>query len=263
MIRRLAVTTILSAFAAMLPAGAHALEGERTFRAEYRVTFLGLRVASSNFVSSFSGDSFRLRGEIRSAGIARLFDSTTAETHVSGRLERSEIEPSEYLLNYTYGGKRKSTSIRFREGRVVETENRPPLEARGDNWIPLGAEHLSSVFDPITATIIRASSPREVCNRTIRAFDGEMRADLNLAYAGTRPFSTRGYKGEAVHCTARFVPVAGYREGRRALDFLRRKSRIEFVFAPVGHDDIHALVMATVGTEIGPVRLRATRFGAE
>jgi hypothetical protein len=243
-----------------VPAGA--LEAERGFRAEYRVSYFGLKVASSSFTSRFSGDTFLLKGSIRSAGIARLFDSTTAETRVSGRIEGDRVEPLEYVLNYTYGGRQKMTAIRFADGKAVETENRPQVTRRGKKWVPLGPEDLSAVFDPITATIIRARSPAEVCNRTIRAYDGEIRVDLKLSYAGTLPFATEGFKGEAVRCRADFEPVAGYRRGREALEYLRRESRIELAFAPVGANDIYALVTARVDTEVGPVHLRATRFAA-
>lgn len=251
---------LLAAALGVLPLDAHALEAGQTFRAEYRISFLGFRIASSSFSSNFSGDTFHLEGRIESAGLARLFDRTTAATRVTGRMDGHGVEPLEYQLMYVSGGERKRTEIRFADGEVTETDIHPPPKPRGKDWVPLGANDLKAVFDPITATILRAASPEDVCNRTIRAYDGEIRVDLRLRHAGMKPFSTNGFRGVAVACTASFRPVSGYRKGRRALEFMQRRSRIEIAFAPVGADGIYAPVMATVDTEIGPVRLHATRF---
>lgn len=247
---------------ALVSGPALALDSGTSFRAEYRISFMGLRVASSSFVTRFTGDRFELSGRIRSAGIARIFDQTDAETRVSGVLADDGVRPLEYVLRYRHDGRDKKTVLRFRDGVVSETQNDPPLKPRGADYVPLSPEHLKSVFDPITATFIRAPSPRAVCDRTIRVFDGEMRVDLPMRYAGIKPFSTDGFKGDAVRCRVDFRPVAGYRKGRRALDFLQRESRIEIAFAAAAGADIYAPVTATVETEIGPVRLYATRFGA-
>lgn len=256
----LRVRILLAVVLILCSAPAFALDPETTFRAEYRISFLGLRVASSSFTTRFSGDRFVLEGQIRSAGLARLFDRTTAETNVTGRLAGDGIEPLEYVLNYQHDGRHKQTILRFRDGSVAETRNDPPLKRRGDDWVALTPDHLKAVFDPITATMVRASRPRAVCDRTIRIYDGEIRVDLPLRYAGMKPFSTDGFKGDAVRCRADFRAVAGYRKGRRALDFLQRESRIEIAFASAGMDGVYAPVTATIDTEIGPVRLYATRF---
>ncbi len=260
MTRRIAA--LAASIAILLPLNAAALEAPKTFRGDYKLTFLGLRIAKSTFISNFSGDTFVLNGSLKSAGLARMFDKTVAHTQVTGRIAENGVEPLGYQLNYVMGGKAQKTAIRFSEGKVVETENVPPLKKRGANWVPLGADDLSAVFDPLTATMVRASSAREVCNRTIRAYDGEMRVNLKLSYAGMRPFRTKGFKGDVVRCKAKFEPVSGYRKGRRALEFMKHRSRMEIGFAPVGASNIYAPIFATVGTQVGTLRLYATRFTA-
>lgn len=245
---------------APLPAGA--LEAPKAHQAEYRLTFLGFPIARTSFVSRFSGDTFVMDGSLKSAGLARMFDRTVAHTRVSGRLAQNGVEPLDYELNYTSGRKKQRTAIRFQNGDVARTENVPPLKKRGADWVPLGTGDLRAVFDPLTAAMIRADTPRAVCNRTIRAYDGEMRVNLKLSYAGMKPFSTKGFKGDVVRCKAKFLPVSGYRKGRRALDFMKNRSRMEIAFAPVGATNIYAPVTASIGTQVGTLRLYATRFSA-
>lgn len=243
-----------------LPMNAVALEAPQTFRADYRLSFLGFEIARSTFVSNFSGNTFVLNGSLKSTGLAAMFDKTVAHTHVTGRIADDGVEPLDYQLNYVMGGKRQKTAIRFEEGNVVETENIPPLKKRGAKWVPLDADDLSAVFDPLTASMVRANSAREVCNRTIKAYDGEMRLNLKLQYAGTKPFKTIGFKGNVVRCKAKFKPVSGYRKGRRALEFMKHESRMEIAFAQVGSSNIFAPITASVGTQVGTLHLHAVRF---
>ena len=246
----------------LLPMNTVALEAPQTFRADYRLSMLNFKIATSSFVSNFSGDTFVMNGSLKTAGLAAMFDKTEARTQVTGRISDNGIEPLDYQLNYVSGDKAQKTAIRFKNGNVVETENVPPLKKRGAKWVPLDANDLSAVFDPLTASMVRADSARDVCNRTIKAYDGEMRVNLKLRYAGMKPFKTDGFKGNAVRCKARFEPVSGYREGRRALEFMKHESRMEIAFAQVGSSDIYAPVTASIDTQVGTLRLYAVRFGA-
>ena len=102
----------------------------------------------------------------------------------------------------------------------------------------------------------------EVCGRRARMYDGELRADLTLRQVSTGNASIDGYSGETVTCSMQFTPVAGYRKGRRALEFLRTKSRIMVTFAQIGQTGVYAPIHATIGTEIGTITVRARRFRA-
>ncbi|MEM6460435.1 MAG: DUF3108 domain-containing protein [Pseudomonadota bacterium] len=256
------MAALATSAALFLPMNTVAFEAPQTFRADYRLSILGFKIASSTFVSNFSGDTFVMDGRVKTAGLAAMFDRTVARTQVTGRISDNGIEPLDYQLNYVSGDKAQTTAIRFKNGNVVETENVPPLKKRGAKWIPLNPNDLSAVFDPLTASMVRANSAREVCDRTIRAYDGEIRVNMKLRYAGTKPFRTKGFKGNVVRCKARFEPVSGYRKGRRALEFMKNKSRMEIAFAQVGSSNIFAPVTASIGTQVGTLRLYAVRFGA-
>lgn len=247
---------------AMTP-GASAMQAPKTVKAEYSILFLGLRLARSTMTSTVSGDDFALDGTFASSGLASLFDSTKGTTTIRGKLGAAAVEPSSYLLNYTSGGKAKKTEIRFAKGDVVSTVNVPALRADTDpKYVAVPAGGLRAAVDPITATIFRADGKAEVCNRTLKVYDGEIRVDLRLSPAGTKPFRAKGFEGEAVRCKAQFVPVSGYRKGRKALDFLRAKGRIEIAFAELAMPGVWAPVSASVATEVGTVYITATSVTA-
>ncbi len=221
----------------------------QTFRTDYSITLMGIPVGKASFTSVIGEDDFRIDGSLASAGMARLFDSTQGTTSASGRLSETGMTPRSYDLNYRSDKKTQRTAIRFSNGNVTATENVPPSRPRQGDWVHLQENHLTSVVDPISSTVLRAARPADVCNRTIRIYDGEMRADLRLAPAG----ASRGQ----VTCTARFEPVAGYRPSRSALKYLRDRARITIAFAPLADTGFYAPVDASIGTQVGTVRIVA------
>lgn len=249
------IAAVAVAFGAQ-PAGAI----ER-FSSSYSVSVLGLRVASSSFTTTVNGEAVSIEGTLKSSGLARLFDDTTGSTVVRAKVNGQGVFPAAYDIRYVSGKKNKRTAISFASGKVAKTLNNPPLKKHAV-YVPLKPEHLQGVFDPMTALLIKADTPQAVCKRTVRVFDGEVRVDLKLSPAGEVPFSTKGFKGNAIRCSAKFVPVAGYRPDKNQIKYLRDKSRIEIAFAPIGAENLYAPVKATVGTQIGQVTVYATRFGS-
>ena len=140
--------------------------------------------------------------------------------------------------------------------------NDPPLKKRGKDWVPIEPSDLKSVVDPIAATLVKADRLEDVCKGGARMFDGELRADLTLSYVRTGEMSVKGFEGPTVTCRLKFTPAAGYRKGRRALEFLRTKSRIMVTFAQIGETGVYAPIHATIGTQIGTITVRARRFEA-
>ncbi len=258
--RRIAGTAMVSFLIVALPDAFAATPSK--VRSEYAVSLYGLVLARSSFESTITGEEYRLNGSLRSAGLASVFDDTDGTISVSGRFSGNAPRPDSYLLDYVSGSKKKNTRITFSGGDVSHAENTPPVRTNRSGWIPVGEGHLANVADPLSATLVPADGPDAVCGRTLRVFDGAMRADLRLAPAGTGEVSIPGYSGPTVKCTGRFVPVSGYRKGKDSIEYLRDKARIAIAFAPVGSTGVYAPVEASVSTKIGTIQIRAVRFEA-
>src|SRR5690606_38954903 len=142
--------------------------------ADYSVTLLGLPIAKARFDSTFTTDSFTIDGSLTSSGIARIFDKTTGTTRVEGSIGRDGAFPRTFRSHYDSGRKKSRTTIRFARGTVSSVQY-TPVTRRGETCVTLAEDHLRAALDPLTSTLIRTSDPDAVCNRTIRAFDDEMR----------------------------------------------------------------------------------------
>ena len=225
----------------------------RAFRADYSVTLLGLPVAKASFDSSFEGERFRIRGSLTSSGVARIFDDTKGTTTVEGTIRRGAVLPASFDADYVSGRKKSSTAIRFSGDTVANVVNKPNKKRDPKSWVAVNDAHLKAVLDPLSSAIVPAARPEEVCTRTIRFFDGELRADLKLSPAGSP-------NGRTVTCNASFVPVAGYRKGRKQIDYLKDRGRIAVTFAPLDGTGLYTPVDASVSTQAGPLLIVATRI---
>ena len=223
---------------------------------------LGLPVAYSQFNSTFKDGAYSVKGAFSAAGLARIFDDTKGSISSSGRIVGDTVRPARFHSDYTSGRKASTIDVRFAGGDVVSTEVTPPPKRRGSDWVAIRPGDLKDVADPLTVTMVSADSLDKVCNRKVKLYDSEMRADLTLSYVTSGSISVKGYEGPTVTCQLRFNPVSGYRKGRKAIEFVRTKSRIMVTFAPVGQTGVYAPVRATVGTEIGTITIQARRFEA-
>ena len=261
---RLAVCALgLCALATMLSGTAAAPAAEpSSFRGEYTVSYLGLSLARASFSSRYADGAYSIDGSVASAGLATIFDDTRGTLKATGRIAGDQLVPTAFRADYTSGKKASLVDIRFAGGRVVSTKVLPPPKKRGRNWFPLRAGDLAGVADPIAATAVPAPSLDKVCGRTVKMYDGEMRANLVLSPVEKGTIAVTGYEGPTITCRMQFQPVSGYRKGRKALEFLRTKSRIVVTFAPLGRTGIYAPIHATVGTQIGTITIHARRFEA-
>lgn len=233
----------------------------QTFSSEYVVSAIGFRVGKTQFKTTIDPKGYKVSGTLKASGFASLLSSVTGSLSVKGTRAKDDVRASGYTVKYEEGKKKKTTKISFKNGDVSKFSNEPKKQPK-ENWVDHKKGALKSTMDPISAMLVPAKSARDVCNRTIRVFDGVMRADVKLSYLRTIPFKTKGFKGTAVTCRAAFKPVSGYEPTKKDIIYTRDKGNIEVSFAPVGDTGLYAPVIAKAQTRIGEVRVRATRFGA-
>lgn len=252
----------LSAIVLVLSCGA-ASAAERSFRADYTLSYMGVTLGKSSFRSVYDGKGYTLESSFGSAGLAAMVADTSGKASVRGRVGKDGAEPHSFVLTYASGRKKGAVRIAFEGGKAVQyTVSPPPRATRAADYIALTDGMLVAVADPLSGAIVSAANPSDLCRRTIRLFDGETRADLVLSPKGTGTFRTVGFSGETVRCAAKIRPVAGYRKKRRDVATVAASTGT-IDFAPVGVEALWAPVAISLSTGWGPVSVTATRFGAD
>ena len=177
---------------------------------------------------------------------------------VSGTLGKDMLVATRFMVAYSSDKDAHRTEIEFRDGNVLSATNEPKRRKTAPDWVPLSAQDMRAVLDPLSGMVFPAGS--KVCPRSLPIFDGQTRVTLHLTPKGVRPFSTKGFKGDAIVCGIRFDPKAGYRKGSSGIVYLRQLKTMEVWFARHERGGLYAPVYARVPTKIGEVIVAATQF---
>lgn len=226
---------------------------------DYSVSLIGLPVAYASFSTEVDGANYRISGNLRTSALTDVLSKTRGEASVSGRLGEDRLLASNFSVAYTSDAEAHSTEISFRNGDVRSTTSTPKREHTGADWVPVPAEDLRAVLDPLSGLVFPAGA--KVCPRSLPIFDGQSRVTLRLTPKGVRPYRTKGFQGDAIVCAVRFEPKSGYRKGSSAIKYLRQLTTMEIWFARHERGGFYAPVYAKVPTKIGQVVVAATRFG--
>ena len=232
-----------------------------TVEASYRVAYGSLKVGEIRTTTRVDGPSYRIDGTFASGGVAKLFKKTSATVSGEGRIGKRAMSPRRFEFAYKSGEKGRARQIDFREGRATSITITPPYKKRDtDDWTVPSVADLERVLDPVSGLMAKGKTGEEVCGRTIRAFDGTTRLDITMRHSRTKPFRTKGYKGEVHVCSLSLKPVAGFKKGRDSVKEIAAIRGAEAVFAPVPGTDLHQIVELEVPTSIGKVSAQATRL---
>ncbi|MCW1412879.1 DUF3108 domain-containing protein [Rhizobium sp. 1AS11] len=248
----------ISAIAALLAIPASAAEIQH--RTEYRVALAGLPIARAAFLTQIEDDhSYKIAGDINSAGLADLITTISAKTSVTGVLRNDRLQALKYSLYYKSGKKKARVyEVSYRNGNIISATT-TPAPKRPKNWIDVTPRDMRSVLDPISGLVFTGDT--KVCSQTLPIFDGETRMDLVLSPKGDEDFSTNGFKGKAIVCSVRFVPRSGYKKGRKDIDYLSKSNRMEIWFAKSDAANVYAPVYVRIPTQYGMVTITAVKYG--
>jgi hypothetical protein len=257
------------AAAALLIAGpAPRAAAETSLQATYTISIAGLTIGRVDASSRFTESGYAAVIKGMTSGISRLVSDARATLAGSGRIDGRRVVPASYNLETSESGFETHVRMSMQAGAITDLLAIPRLGQAPDR-VPLTPEHQRGVVDPVGAFLTVADKPgladgQSVCSRTINVFDGWQRFDIGLAYKETRLVTGTGdaYDGRVVVCTARYIPVAGHRQKREAVQFMAANKRLEVWYAPVR--DMRYLVpyRILIGTKYGDLVIASTRFVA-
>jgi hypothetical protein len=225
---------------------------------DYDITLGILPIGTASFSSEFDGSGYKINGIFKSGGIVNVIKKVSAETNVAGRIEGDRLQVNRYNLVYKLGKRTRIYDVVYTNGNVTDTTITPPPRRKAENWVPVTPQDLRSVLDPLSGLIFPEGAT--VCPSRVPVYDGESRMDLLLKREGTKPYETKGFKGEAIVCTVRYQPKSGYRKGRDDIEYLQ-KTPMEVWFAKADGSNVYAPIYARIPTRMGPLYITAARYG--
>lgn len=225
---------------------------------DYAITLAGFTIATASFNTVLKEADYSVTGRFRTAGIAGLITTISGETSTEGQVSKGQLTSSEYRLVYRRGERARIYDVKMRNGNVTSTTIEPPPRRSPETWVAVRDADLRRVVDPLSGLMIPASG--KVCPVTLPVYDGETRMDIVLTDKGTKTIAIGKRRVDALVCGARYVPKAGFKRGRKDIEFLK-SAAMEIWFAKSDVVDLYAPVYARIPTKAGNLVITATRFG--
>jgi len=209
--------------------------------ATYDAALAGLSLGTFEVTATIEGSAYEMTADGRFSLLAGLLFSATAKTTSSGTLTQAAPQPATFTLDYDGGKKREKRRLRFTRGAVSEIRIVPHKKKKNPRHIPVSAEQLKDVLDPLTAAFlaVRSDAPAgdlEVCRQTIPVFDGKQRFDLVLTPKRSERLgdgAPNGLSGPVAVCRVRYKPIAGHRTDHPGVKFMSKTDEIEAWLVPV------------------------------
>ena len=197
--------------------------------AVYQIALNGFDIGNFRYTSDVNGPSYTLTSDVELSLLMGAFH-WKGVSRTTGTAASTGPRPASFGFDYQSSLKDGSVRMGFTKG-VVDTVSIEPPAAPVPDAVPLRREHLSNVFDPLTAILaLTQDTGSQPCTRKLPIFDGKQRFDLQLTYLRQEPID--GTMETASVCRVKYVPIAGFRATEETAN-LARSTGIEISFRPV------------------------------
>lgn len=234
------------------------------FTATYGLSFLNLGVGKADLTADLAPDRYAIRLGGGLSGLAGWFFQGAGSARSSGRLAPGGTVPGEFRIDSHYGTMPVRVRIAFDAGTVRRAVVEPEPVPKPDR-VPVTPADTTGVTDPIGMLAVPAGpGPLEpgLCDRRIPVFDGATRADIVLSRGAVVQVASGPYRGPALDCRIRWVPVAGHRAKGSSVRRMAENDDMRVRLAPVPGGGLLLPLSIAVGTGWGTARIDATTWGA-
>lgn len=235
--------------------------------AKYDAGLAGINLGEFKMIASFAGTAYEVKAHGKFSLLGGLVFKASGETTSSGTLTDAKLQPARFGFVYEGGKKRERRRMSFARGAVSKVSI-VPRKKRNPRAVPVTAEQLQGVLDPLTAAFlsVRSDTPLSssaVCNRTIPVFDGKQRFDITLSPKRSetlRSGAPKGISRRAAVCRVRYRPIAGHRPDHRGVQFMKSTNEIEVWLVRVSGTELYLPYKILVPTAWGSGRITLTRL---
>jgi hypothetical protein len=237
--------------------------------ATYRVHLAAFNLGDFDFTAKLKGPQYELQARGKFSLISGMIYRASGKTLSTGKLSKLGVEPSRFWVIYKGGSKREERRLSFADG-VVDQVSIVPRKRPSPRNVPITAEHLEHVLDPLTAAFLSVrskGSPSDIniCEQKVPVFDGKQRFDIILTPKRSERVeenSPPGLSGPLAVCRVKFVPIGGYRPEHPGIKFMTQTDDIEVWLVSVPQTNLYIPYRIVVPTTWGNglVTLSAIKF---
>jgi len=217
------------------------------FDATYTAIAKGMTAGEFSFHFSQSEGGYQISAQRRLTGFVRLLagDRQDFSYSVDGAVTNGVLQPANY--QHSGGSRHRVVRATFTADDVV-TAATPSM---GMGHPPTTAAQRRGTVDQLTAIADLITTQGDPCSRSVRVYmDGRSRFDFVLTPNGQVNIDSSVFRGPALRCSVRFVPIAGFSDPQQA-------QQLTFIFARTQSGLYAPLLIEMPTNEVGLVRLEA------
>lgn len=203
---------LVSLVAAMFVACAAPVHAE-TYRLSYQAEILGnVVLGTANYEVTANADRYATRANLRTSGLARLFDQTEINATSVGSVSGGALSWSRYDISHSYASKFR----RIRMDRAANGVTAAVTPVYSNQGSPAAsAQQQRGSYDPLSGVFAlgRQIGVARACRGAVLVYDGRQHYRLSVSPRGQGNFDGGGYSGPALNCTFRYEPIAGFSAG--------------------------------------------------
>jgi hypothetical protein len=202
--------------------------------------------------------AYEVTATLRSSPLMSLFERTRLSAQAEGQIDADgSVRWSSYALDHHYARKHRTVSMRT-TSEGVEAQIVPNYRLWGDP--PTSDAQRRASRDPLSSLVAMSvqAARTHACAGDYPTFDGRFHYRLELRGGEMRRVDDDGFKGYALRCRLRYVPVAGFEPADGG-----RRNRIpegEIWFALIDGAPIAPPIRASSPFAIGRAGLHLTRL---
>jgi len=223
-----------------------------TYRLRYEAAVLGVVVlGTASYEVTATPNRYAARANVRTAGLARLFDQTQITAASTGTFAGGGMSWSRYDISHAYSSKFR----RIRLDRTASGVSAQIAPRYGDMGAPPAtvAQQRGS-FDPLSGVLAlgRQIGAARACRGAVLVFDGRQHYRLSVTPIAQGRFNGGGYRGPALNCRFRYDPIAGFSTN---VDRRRIPVADAWFALPAQGSSFAAPLRLTVPTSLGAAQL--------
>ena len=229
-------------------------------RAQFDINFNGLNVGSFEFNSEADTQNYTLSAQSKVSVLLGAF-SWSGDTRAAGKIVSEIPKPSGFTFDFKSNSKAGAVKMSFASDAVTSVTHVPPAQPK-TNVVPLQAEHLKGVVDPMSAVMLMSrGTSGNPCTRRLPIFDGKLRFDLMLSPRGQIQIKDQQPSGQpniGYVCRVKYIPIAGHKIDEET-KFMARNDQIEIVLRPIPSANMFVPYQITIPTIAGPATMISRR----
>ncbi len=224
--------------------------------ASYRIALDRVEIGRANLRADIGPADYSVT--VESAFRILLVWSADIVASTRGAVVADRLAPERYRMTYD-GWRDFEISVDFAGGDIERIDVQPPPDEEDyGERVPLEAQHLRAVIDPLSALLARAPHsalplPPALCDTLLPIFSGFSRFDL--AVRAPRADVDQPAAANRLVCGFRYRPIAGHRADSKEIPRLAADDSLSVELAAVGGTDVFLLSRLHIPTSIGTVKI--------